>query len=276
MNYKLYPPVKQIAYQSAWCDLELLHGARCNVALEQQLLDRLPNTMKPDCVPQEGAYTFSVGEPPHCAKANRAQGYLLRVAERGISISAADLAGLRYGLDTLLQLVEQAQDGRLSCLEIEDYPSVLQRGLMLDVSRGKVYTREYLLGLVDMLGRLRYNVLQLYIEHTFEFKKHPEICQGSDPLTADDILAVQARCKENGIELQANLQSLGHCNRILTRAEHQNLAESDLYWSLSTTSADALQLLEELYGEYLPLFESKWLNVCLDEPYDIGSGQSAH
>ncbi|MDR2908763.1 MAG: glycoside hydrolase, partial [Oscillospiraceae bacterium] len=100
---------------------------------------------------------------------------------------------------------------------------------MLDISRGKVYTRDYLLGLADLLGRMRYNVLQLYVEHTFDFKKHPDISAGSDPLTADDILAIQRRCKENGVELQANLQSLGHCNRILTREKYRHIAESDMY-----------------------------------------------
>ena len=104
-----------------------------------------------------------------------------------------------------------------SCLTIRDFPALKRRGLMLDVSRGKVYTRTYLLNLVELLSKLRYNVLQLYVEHTFAFRRHPEISEGSDPLTAEDVLAIQAACKERGIELQANLQSLGHFRRILTR-----------------------------------------------------------
>ncbi len=149
------------------------------------------------------------------------------------------------------------------------------RGLMLDISRGKVYTLEYLLQLVDILAKFRYNVLQLYVEHTFDFKKHPEICRGSDPISAEDIRKIQDRCKQKGIELQANLQCLGHCNRILTRPEHMQLAESDMFWSLCPASDDSLLLLEDLFSEYLPLFESDKLNICFDEPYDIGKGKSA-
>ena len=56
------------------------------------------------------------------------------------------------------------------------------RGLMLDVSRGKVPTLATLLALVDGLAAHKYNQLQLYIEHTFDFPSHPDIGAGTDPL----------------------------------------------------------------------------------------------
>lgn len=275
MDYKLYPPVKEIEDRPGVCVLGVLEGAACSAAVDEAFFGGLPAAMRPQRIAREEGYGYRLGKPGSYTCVEKAQGYTICIAEDGIAVQAADLAGLRYGLDTLAQLVAQAQDGSLACLQIRDYPTMENRGLMLDVSRGKVYTRAYLLGLVELLGRMRYNILQLYVEHTFDFKTHPDICRNSDPLTAEDILAVQAHCKRHGIELQANLQSLGHCNRILTRPAYQHLAESEMYWSLCTTSEDSIRLLEELYSEYLPLFENKWLNVCMDEPYDIGRGQSA-
>lgn len=274
MDYQVFPPARSLSYTGGDCALAALGGATACGAGAEVLFRILPPILRPRHV-DGGGYRYQVGGAFRPAPVEERQGYRLTISPSGIAIEAADLPGLRYGLDTLAQILDQAEDGRVRCLCIEDAPALCSRGLMLDVSRGKVYTREYLLGLADLLGRLRFNVLQLYVEHTFDFRGHPEICQGSGPLTAEDIRALLARCRENGIELQANLQSLGHCRRILTRPAHRHLAESDMYWSLDTVQEASLDLLEELYGEYLPLFDSPWLNVCMDEPYDIGKGQNA-
>lgn len=254
MAYLLFPPVKKIEYHEDVCHIRALPEP-CTAEKQKQ-------------------WRYCVGTVSACQAPDRPQGYRLKIEPEGICIAAADEPGLRYGLDTLRQILSQA-DGAVQCLELEDYPTLLNRGLMLDVSRGKVYTREYLLGLAELLSKLRYNVLQLYTEHTFDFKKHPEICEGSDPVTADDIRALQSRCAELGIELQANLQCLGHCRRILTREKYMELSESEMFWSLCTTSDASLRLLDDLFSEYLPLFDSEWVNICFDEPYDIGKGRSA-
>ena len=48
---------------------------------------------------------------------------------------------------------------------------------MLDVSRCKVPTMQTMYELIDLLSDLRYNELQLYIEHTFAFKDHDIVWQ---------------------------------------------------------------------------------------------------
>ena len=275
MDYSFFPAVKHCVYEQDWCQLDKLYDAESSSVLRVGDLENLPMALRPLSGQTGEGFYYRVGQVSQLPEPAWPQSYTLRVSPEGIAIQAADLAGLCYGLDTLAQLLAQAEGGRLRCLAIQDYPTLLRRGLMLDVSRGKVYSREYLLGLVDLLGRMRYNVLQLYVEHTFDFQKHPDIPANSDPLTADDILAIQEGCEAWGIDFQPNLQSLGHCARILTRPAYQHIAESNMYWSLCTTSAEALDLLDDLYGEYLPLFKSEWLNVCMDEPYDIGRGRSA-
>ena len=64
-------------------------------------------------------------------------------------------------------LVRQAQD---TDFVIEDSPTLNRRGFMLDISRCKVPTMEELFRLIDLLALIGYNELQLYIEHTSDFK----------------------------------------------------------------------------------------------------------
>ena len=105
--------------------------------------------------------------------------------------------------------------------------------------------------------------LLLYMEHPFAFRRHPEIWEGSDPITPEDILALQTAAVPWALNCRRICSAWGHCRRILTRKEHMHLSESDMFWSLCTTSEESIALLDDLFGEYLPQFDSEWVNICL-------------
>ena len=191
----------------------------------------------------------------------------------GIEVRAPGPAGLRHGLQTLGQLIDRR--GRVPAVEILDQPDFRDRGLMLDVSRGRVPTRQTLERLVDLCGQLRLNVLMLYVEHTFDFRGHPQIGEGASPLDARTLLALDAYASDRGVELVPCLQSLGHMEHILSLDRYAELAESDRRWSLSPSHPGTYAFLAELYDEYLPLFRSRRFNANCDEPFDLGRGQSA-
>lgn len=199
--------------------------------------------------------------------------YRLRVRSGAVEIAAPAPEGLRHGLQTLAQLVRP--NGRIDAVDILDQPDFLDRGIMLDVSRGKVPTQQTLEALVDLCAKLRLNVLMLYVEHTFAFRAHPEIGAGASPLDAETILALDAYAADRGVELVPCLQSLGHMEHILSLERYAKLAESDRRWSVSPSRPETYRLLESLYDEFLPLFRSKRFNANCDEPFDLGRGQSA-
>src|SRR5690606_11763612 len=114
-----------------------------------------------------------------------------------------------YGAVTLIQLLEQA-GASLPCLRISDRPDFVDRGVMLDVSRDKVPTMETLYRLVDRLASWKINQLQLYTEHTFAYRHHPEVWAKASPLTGEEILRLDAYCRERFIELVPNQNSFGH------------------------------------------------------------------
>ncbi len=217
----------------------------------------------------------------HPKAATARDAYRLTVGPKIIEIASPSQEGLRFGLQTLGQLVKGKGKGkgrskaRIDALEILDQPDFRDRGIMLDVSRGKVPTQATLESLVDLCAHLRLNVLMLYIEHTFAFRRHPEIGEGASPLTAEAILSLDAYAADHGVELVPCLQSLGHMEHVLALPRYAHLAESDRRWSISPTRPESYALLEDLYNEFLPLFRSKRFNVNCDEPFDLGRGQSA-
>ena len=127
---------------------------------------------------------------------------------------------------------------------------------MLDVSRGKVPTLATLHALVDLCVRLKLNVLMLYVEHTFRFRRHPEIGAGASPLDAASLRELDAHAAACFVDLIPSLQSLGHMERILSIPRYAPLAETERRWTLSPAEPGSYALLADLYDEFLPNFRS--------------------
>jgi hexosaminidase len=215
---------------------------------------------------------------------HRPQEYRLTVSQSGISIIGHDLPGVFYGVCTLCQLI-QNYGRELPCLQIVDYPDFPARGVMLDISRDRVPTMETLFELVDLLASLKINQFQLYTEHTFAYQNHPLVWEKASPMTGEEILILDAYCRERFVELVPNQNSFGHMHRWLNLSKYLPLAEVEqgfmTPWgkmmgpfSLSPETPGSLELLRDLYNEFLPHFSSNMFNVGCDETFDLGQGKS--
>ncbi len=219
------------------------------------------------------------------------QGYELAITPEGIHVVAATAAGAFYAACTLVQLLEYAcqtptSSFTLPALRISDWPDFPARGVMLDVSRDRVPTMAALLDLVDTLACWKVNQLQLYTEHTFAYRNHPEVWAEASPLTGEEILALDAYCRERFIELAPNQNSFGHMARWLCHPRYSSLAETTGAWvtpwgetrqggfSLCPLDPGSLELVRDLYDDLLPHFSSRMVNVGCDETFDLGQGRS--
>lgn len=216
------------------------------------------------------------------------QSFRLRIRPDGARVEAEDRAGLFYAVQALRSLCAGKAADRMPCLTAEDAPDFPVRGLMLDVSRDKVPTMRTLFTLIDLLASLRYNQLQLYIEHTFAYPGHEEIWQNASPFTPEEIRVLDAYCAARCIELVPNQNSFGHLERWLAHPRYRPLAElpgggAPLPWggtraycsALCPTDSRSLDFLCGLYDAFLPNFSSCRFNVGCDETFDLcGKGRS--
>ena len=216
---------------------------------------------------------------------HHAEGYSLSISKRGIQISYRDVNGVRAAFATLQQL--RREYGQcLPCVEIRDWPDFARRGVMLDISRGRVPKLETLLDLVEHLADFKINELQLYTEHTFAYRKYKSVWRSWGALTGAEIQKLDARCRELGIDLVPNQNSFGHLRYFLEDPKLKKFAEvSGPYEDASggfvrrpTTLAPnhpgTIPFLRGLYDELLPNFSSSFFNVGCDETWDLGRGQS--
>lgn len=221
------------------------------------------------------------------AQVPQPEGYRLTIGTDHIHIVAHDAAGAFYAAMTMKQIARQsAGAGELPCLRIEDWPDFPHRGVMLDISRDKVPTMETLYALVDLLAEWRINQFQTYTEHTFAYRNHREVWEDASPMTGEQVMALDAYCRQRFIELVPNQNSFGHLHRWLKHPRYRHLAEtpagfehpwaggSDEPFSLCPLEPGSLELLAELYDELLPHFSSRQFNVGCDETFDLGQGRS--
>ncbi|MDR3455828.1 MAG: family 20 glycosylhydrolase [Verrucomicrobiae bacterium] len=213
------------------------------------------------------------------------EGYALTISKDGIEICFREPGGLRAATATLRQLLRE-YGRRLPCLRIRDWPDFQRRGVMLDISRGRVPKLETLLDLAEKLSDLKINELQLYTEHTFAYRNYKSVWQSWGALTAKEIQTLDARCRELGIDLVPNQNSFGHLRYFLEDPRLKKLGElSEPYeaetkdflrrpTTLAPNHPGTLPFLRGLYDELLPNFTSKFFNIGGDETWDLGKGQS--
>jgi hypothetical protein len=213
------------------------------------------------------------------------EGYALTIDRKGVRVEYREVGGLRAAGATLRQLLRE-HGRRLPCLKIRDWPDFARRGVMLDISRGRVPKLETLLDLVRRLADFKINEFQLYTEHTFAYRRYKSVWQGWGALTAAEIRTLDTRCRELGIDLVPNQNSFGHLRYFLEHPKVKKLAEvSEPYEgstgdflrlpaTLAPNHPGTIKFIRELYDELLPNFSSRHFNVGCDETWDLGRGQS--
>ena len=231
--------------------------------------------------PQKGDICLQLGE--HMTE----QEYTLLVQAHGICITGGSACGIFYGIQTLRQIIRQCG----CCIPytiIVDQPEILHRGFYHDVTRGRIPTMDYLKKLVDRMAFYKLNQLQLYMEHTFLFRGFSEVWRDDTPLTAEDILELDAYCRKRHVELIPSIACFGHLYKVLRTKTYGALCEMSgmetepfgfvdrmRHHTLDVSNPESMRLVKTLIDEFMPLFTTQYFNICADETFDLGKGKSA-
>ncbi|MBQ8639470.1 MAG: beta-N-acetylhexosaminidase [Lachnospiraceae bacterium] len=213
------------------------------------------------------------------------QSYTIAIDSNGVVLTGGDDAGLFYAVQTLRQIIRQC-GSLLPHLTIEDAPQLLVRGWFHDVTRGRIPTMEFMKQMVDRCSFYKINQMHLYIEHSFLFDGLSEMWRDDTPLTASDILELDAYCRSRQVELVPSIATFGHLYKLLRTKTCRHLSEFEepdgtgfsffrrmQHHTLNSTDEEALQLVCRMIDEYASLFTSKLFNINCDETFDLGKGR---
>lgn len=169
---------------------------------------------------------------------------------------------------------------------LDGEPAFRRRGFLLDVSRDRVPTRATIDWLLGLLAQLRFNELQLYVEHTFTYPGHDVVWRDASPFTHDDLAWIAARAADRGIELVANMNGFGHMERWLAHDRYRHRAEcpdgAPALFGDGVTPPTCLEptvenaaLAVDLAREMLAAVGGRRIHIGGDEPFELGDCRSA-
>ena len=227
------------------------------------------------------------------------ESYTLSVTSQRIEIRATSGAGLFYGMQTLLQLMQPASTGSYSVpsVEIEDTPRFAYRGLMLDVSR-HFSTKEFIKKQIDALAYYKINRLHLHLIDAagwrLEIKKYPLLTDfaawRTDPTwkkwwnggrkylrydepgasggyyTQDDIREILEYARQHYITVIPEIEMPSHSEEVL--AAYPQLSCSGEPYKNSdfcVGNEETFTFLENVLTEVMELFPSEYIHVGGDE-----------
>ena len=227
------------------------------------------------------------------------ESYTLSVTSQRIEIRATSGAGLFYGMQTLLQLMQPASTGSYSVPsgEIEDTPRFAYRGLMLDVSR-HFSTKEFIKKQIDALAYYKINRLHLHLTDAagwrLEIKKYPLLTDfaawRTDPTwkkwwnggrkylrydepgasggyyTQDDIREILEYARQHYITVIPEIEMPSHSEEVL--AAYPQLSCSGEPYKNSdfcVGNEETFTFLENVLTEVMELFPSEYIHVGGDE-----------
>ena len=105
------------------------------------------------------------------------EGYDLKVDSEKVIIKAKTGAGAFYAVQTIWQLLDDAQDS-IACVEIKDAPRYPYRGMMLDVGR-HFFPVEFIKKYIDLLAKHKFNHFHWHLTEDqgwrLEIKKYPKL-----------------------------------------------------------------------------------------------------
>ena len=227
------------------------------------------------------------------------ESYTLSVTSQRIEIRATSGAGLFYGMQALLQLMQPASTGSYSVpsVEIEDTPRFAYRGLMLDVSR-HFSTKEFIKKQIDALAYYKINRLHLHLTDAagwrLEIKKYPLLTDfaawRTDPTwkkwwnggrkylrydepgasggyyTQDDIREILEYARQHYITVIPEIEMPSHSEEVL--AAYPQLSCSGEPYKNSdfcVGNEETFTFLENVLTEVMELFPSEYIHVGGDE-----------
>ena len=227
------------------------------------------------------------------------ESYTLSVTSQRIEIRATSGAGLFYGMQTLLQLMQPASTGSYSVpsVEIEDTPRFAYRGLMLDVSR-HFSTKEFIKKQIDALAYYKINRLHLHLTDAagwrLEIKKYPLLTDfaawRTDPTwkkwwnggrkylrydepgasggyyTQDDIREILEYARQHYITVIPEIEMPAHSEEVLAAYPQLSCAgEPYKNADFCIGNEETFTFLENVLTEVMALFPSEYIHVGGDE-----------
>ncbi len=204
------------------------------------------------------------------------QAYRLELKPERIRITANGDAGLFYGVQTLIQLLNTPRgDFRLPEGEILDWPDLQLRQIYWDDAHHLEHLAD-LKAAVRQASFYKINGFVIKLEGHFQYRSAPALVepQALSPAELQDLTDFGLR---HFVQVIPYLDAPAHIAFILKHSEYRPLrAFPDSNYELCTTNPDSMKLLQGMYDDLLAANRGvKYFYLSTDEAYYAGMANNA-
>jgi len=198
------------------------------------------------------------------------ESYTLKVTPSGAEIRARSSAGLFYGVQTLVQMVEgTGNQAVLPVVEVRDWPVLAYRGFMMDLSHGQLLRVSEIKRQIDHLARYKANQYYFYSEASIELEGY-ELVNPDGRYSRDEVREIIDYAHQRHVDVVPCLELYGHLHDVF-RVERFSMFALPRYGrEFDPRNPHVLELLGGLVRQTATLFPSPWYHVGFDEPWALG------
>ena len=200
--------------------------------------------------------------PPAVKTGKEKEGYGLSVDGRGVCISAPTEAGLFYGIQTLIQLSEQAARRKTSIpgMAVSDWPEFdFRSAAYIEGSQVKdsvIISRAEIEQSIRRLAKYKMNCLVVEIYNLAPFASFP-YCANANTLSKADWEYLVEFGRKHHVTIMPSLQSFGQIAEVIwNNEEGKPYRESTVPGLLCPSRPENITFLKGLYKDLLKIFKT--------------------
>ena len=278
---RLLPKPVEIAYGSEMVPLRTLcleRPASTETAEDSfnrtLLLDRGLKTCSGKALPIKLLRTGGVGALPlpgeRPGPASR-EAYKLSIRPDGVTLRSASSAGIFYGVQTLLQMVEPEAAGgpSLPAAEVLDYPALAYRGILMDAgSEGPMLQLSEVKAQIDFLARWKGNQFFFYSEGNIELKGYP-LLNPRARFSQSEIRDVVAYARQRHVDVVPAIEMYAHLHDLFRIEKYATLADFPHGVEFDPTNPAVAAVVDDWAAQIHDLFPSPFVDIGFDETWAL-------
>jgi hexosaminidase len=206
------------------------------------------------------------------------EAYDLEITPAGVTIRARSSAGIFYGIETMVQMIEgQGKAATLPNATIHDWPSLAFRGTLVDVSHGALPTLHEFEQQLDFLARWKGNQYYLYTEASVELAGFP-LLNPEGRLSKAEIQQIINYGLERHIDVILFCDLYGHMHDLFRIEKYSDLSDLPHGSEFDPRNPKVLPLLTEWVNQLSQLFPSPFVAIGFDETFqsNMTTGTGPH
>ena len=194
------------------------------------------------------------------------EAYSIAITAFNVEIESRSSAGLFYAVQTLRQMVEPGAEPGLPVATIRDWPAVVYRGVMMDMSHTQLPRLDEVERQIDFLARWKLNQYYFYSEATIALNGYPVLPRRSQ-FTKAQVREIIDYARQRHIDVIPNQELYGHLHDLFRMERYSDLAPIPYGGEFRPEDPRATRILADWIGQLSELFPSPFFHVGFDETW---------